>query len=299
MGFGRFVCIVLFSRSNTPNMKKNILLLFLMFAGIMAYSQEFGFGVKAGLSFSSVDGDTDPGEAYGYRSGFHVGPTFTIRYTDEFGMRAEVLYNQLGTTYDYEGPSYFVLRNETDNRNVRGSKDMNYNTFLSYIDIPLQVYYRFGDVLEVFGGANLMILAGGTAAGRVKFSTPLSRDDIDSGLDYSYNSDNARSGVGGETQTVTLGGIRYDVPETLGAYYDHQDKDGRSWNTLDYGLHGGVRVLFNEALYLEGKAYFGFNDVSNNDMDIRQYVPDGAQLISLSDDDDRNIVFSASLGFSF
>lgn len=281
-------------------MRKYIAFCFVLCSGFSLVAQDFGFGVKAGLAYSTLNGDTDPGESYGYKSGFHVGPTFTFKYTDNFGFRAELLYNQLGTKYEYEGRSYFELHNDLESRAIVGDKDVNYNTYMSYVDIPVQVYYRIGDVLEIYGGVNFMILGGGTAGGNLKFNNPSLRpNDIDVRLDYSYNSDKARTGEGSLGTTYSFNGNRFDVPESLGAYYDHEEKDGRSFSTLDYGIHGGLRVFFNDALYLEGRAYFGFNDVTNNDLDRRQYIETGEPLRQLSEDDDRNMAFSLSLGFSF
>ena len=281
-------------------MKITQIALFLLTFSFSLSAQEFGFGVKAGLSFSTTSGPTDAGESYGYKSGFHVGPSFTLKYTDYFGVRLELLYNQLGSKYDYEGASYFVLRNDNDMEVAKGDKKMNLNTFLNYVDIPLQVYYKVGETIEFFAGANVLFLAGGTGGGKITFEGTGTRPNpIETRLDYSYNSDKARESVGTDVNVHTFRRTDYEVSDALGAYYDFEEKDGRIWNTVDYGLHGGFRVLFNKALYLEGRAYYGFSDISNNDMDIKQNVAEGAPAISLSDDEDRNIAFGVSLGFSF
>ncbi|MDX1686211.1 MAG: porin family protein [Saprospiraceae bacterium] len=271
-----------------------------MIATTTAIGQELGFGVKAGLTFSTITGETDPGESFGYKSGFHVGPTVTLRYTDDFGVRAELLYNQMGHKYEFEGPSYFILRDDQGERiPIKGEKSVSYNTYLSYIDIPLQVYYRFADLIEVYGGANLLILGGGTAGGSLDFQNEGLRDGpIDVQVDYNYNNDDAAGGSGG-VGINRIGRRQFEIPNSLGAYYDFNEKDGRAWNTLDYGLHGGFRIMFNDALYLEGRAYFGFNDVSNNDLDLRQAIPEGEDPIQPSQDEDRNRSFTVSLGFSF
>lgn len=281
-------------------MKKYIIISTLLVMATWVRAQEFGFGVKAGLSFSTISGEVAEGESYSYKSGFHVGPTFTFRVTDNFGFRGEVLYNQMGTSYDYEGTSYFLLRNEDESKFIRGQKDMSYNSFMSYIDIPVQVYYRFGEVLEVYGGANLMFLTGGTAGGRLQFNNRnLRPSDIDVRLDYSINSDNVGEAADGEGQGYLHSSTNYTVPDALGAYYEFDEDKGRLWNTLDYGLHAGARIMFNDALYLEGRAYFGFNDVTNNDLDYHQNLPEGQLQPTRSSDDDRNMGFNVSLGFSF
>ena len=276
-----------------------VLIACFLMGSLMAGAQDFGFGVKAGMSFSTVNGDLADGEDRGFKSGFHVGPTFSIKYTQSFGLRVELLYNQMGTDYTYSGPSYFVLRGQDDKEVIAGDKELDVSTFLNYLDIPVQVYYRFGEVVEVYGGVNFLVLGGGSAGGKVTFyNERIDPDPISSRLDYSYNKDKATKGVGSATVEHKLGRLPYDVPETLGAYYDFDEKDGRAWNTLDYGLHAGVRIYFNQALYFEGRAYFGFNDVSNNDLDLRQDTAPGS-LIQLSQDDDRNLSIQASIGFSF
>jgi hypothetical protein len=264
-------------------------------------AQDFGFGVKAGMSFSTVNGDLVDGEDRSYKSGFHVGPTFSLKYTESFGLRAELLYNQMGTDYSYSGPSYFVLRSQEEKEVIAGNKELDVSTFLNYLDIPVQVYYKFGQVVEVYGGVNFLILGGGSAGGKVEFrNEDLMPNPISARLDYSYNSDKAKGGEGSGVTPHMWKRNTYEVPETLGAYYDFDKKDGRAWNTIDYGLHAGVRIFFNQALYFEGRAYFGFNDVSNNDLDLKQDVAPGQLMpLPLSQDDDRNLSIQASVGFSF
>lgn len=295
-----FRSIVLISSLQELNMKYLQITLLLLVMTLEIGAQDLGFGVKAGLSFSTVSGPTNGSESFGYKSGFHVGPTISLKYTDNFGVRFELLYNQLGTDYDFEGESFFVLRNETGTEIVRGDKELSLTSYLNYLDIPVQAYYRFGEVVEVFGGVNLLALLGGTGGGQVNFrSDRLLPENIEASLDYSYNSDDAGSSPGSGGTTHAYRRTDYEVPGALGAYYEHDDKDGRAWNTLDYGLHGGLRIFFNEALYLEGRAYYGFGDVSNDKMDLIQLSPAGSPLREFSDDDDRNIAFGVSLGFSF
>jgi hypothetical protein len=272
------------------------LLLLGAISGLQA--QEFGFGIKAGLSFSTFQGDQADGESFGYKSGFHVGPSFSLRFTDFFSVRAEFLYNQLGTDYEFNGPSYFVLRDVNGTRReVYGDKDLRANYFLNYFDIPLQVAFKLGSTIELFAGVNFLILPGATGGGSVDFTTT-SGEEISTSLEYSYNGDDAASGADSDFTSVRIGGRIYDLPDRLGAYYDFEEKDGRAWNTFDYGLHGGGRVFFNDALYLAARVYYGLSDITNNDLDYRQDIETGQDL-ELSDDVDTNLSIQVSLGFSF
>jgi len=272
-------------------------LFFLMILSSHLSAQEFGFGLKAGLGYSTLKGDMADGESTSYKSGFHVGPSFSLKITDMFGIRAEFLYNQFGTGYEYSGPSYFVLRGASDLRtDVLGEKTIKYDNFLSYIDIPVMVYVKLRDKIELYGGVNAMIFTGGTAGGTVNFESN-STGIIDKRLDYSYNTDDERKGDG-EPTIVSFRGRSYSIPETLGAYYDFDEKDGRAYNTLDFGVNAGVNFYFNEALFIGGRVYYGLSDVTNNDLDIHQQVESGGS-VTKSDDKDQHLSFQVSLGFSF
>lgn len=263
--------------------------------------QEFGFGIKAGLSFSTFNGETLEGESFDTKSGFHVGPSFTFRFNDLFSLRAEFLYNQLGTEYEYEGPSYFVLRTASEREDiVFGEKDMSQSIFLNYFDIPLQAAFKLGNVIELYAGVNILLLPGATGGGVIDFTNPNNTDQsFRVNLDYAYNRDDAMAGADNEVRDIRFDRTTYSVPQRLGAYYDHSEKEGRTFNTVDFGLHAGTRVFFNDALYLAVRGYYGLSDVTNNDMDIQQRRDDTDRELKFSDETDRNFSIQLSLGFSF
>jgi len=284
-------------------MKKAAILIFIVSLSTTLGAQEFGFGIKAGLSFSTFSGEIVDQESYDNKSGFHVGPSFTFRFSKLFSLRAEVLYNQLGTDYEFNGPSRFTFYSTNGNPlEVGGHKELSQSVYLNYFDVPLQATFKLGNTFEIYGGVNILFLGGATSGGVLDFyedSEKNPNDDMFSTtLDYRYNRDKAKEIVDDETTEVRFNGRRYDVPGAIGAYYEHDEKDGRTFNTIDYGIHGGARFFFNNALYLEGRFYYGLSDVTNNKMDIHQFR-ENANSPKFSDDKDTNLSIQLSLGFSF
>src|SRR5688572_32111522 len=110
-------------------MTKYILLLAVSFFAITldAQADRIGYGFRAGLSFSKIDGPSETGpngealETNKMASGFHIGMAMNVKITDEFGFRPELVYSQRGTDYTYTGPSYFKLGGGTQPITIFGT----------------------------------------------------------------------------------------------------------------------------------------------------------------------------------
>ena len=75
----------------------------LLFSSLGSLSaQGFSGGFKAGLNFSTFDGDAEVDESgniletFNNTTGFHVAATFAYAFTDLFGVKADLMYSQKG-----------------------------------------------------------------------------------------------------------------------------------------------------------------------------------------------------------
>lgn len=78
-------------------MKKSIIAIAIMFIGLSASSQSIDFGVKGGFNFTnimSLDGFSLEG-----KSGFHAGIFASARFSEKFGLQADVVYSQQGAKF--------------------------------------------------------------------------------------------------------------------------------------------------------------------------------------------------------
>ena len=104
---------------------------------------------------------------------------------------------------------------------------------------------------------------------------------------------------GTETQIVRVDNRNLELPKTIGAYFDYPDDKGNVFNSLDYGLIGGVSFYMSSALYLSARIQYGLADITNNNADIAKARTGDAKSLILQNDRDQNFVIQASVGFSF
>ena len=157
-------------------MYKYLLISFIVLTSHIAYAQisSLGYGFRAGLSFSKIDGPSETGpsgeelEENKLSSGFHIGMALNIKFTDLLGFRPELLYSQRGTDYTYTGPSYFKLGSGINSTTVFGNRTQTVNVSNSYLDIPLALYYKIG-FFELTAGVNTGLLISSTAGGNIDF----------------------------------------------------------------------------------------------------------------------------------
>ncbi len=270
-------------------------------------AQKWGFGFKAGGSWTSIQGPLEPGETVGYQGGIHIGPQVTYKLLPKFGFYSGLAYNQAGSKYEYKGKGYFLFRSFLKDILVSGDVETKLLVEHSYVEIPLGIYYKPFKKLEVFGGVSLNILAGSTAKGTMSFNNPGKDLDFNVLLDYNYLKDKAGEVGGvfksrvGYNYSKVIRGIKYDVPNTLGAYYFYNEEiKKKKYNTLDYGVLAGLKYYLNSALYLSLRGYWGLSDITNNSVDLKYTLdPNAPDKLPKSSDIDKNIVYQLSLGFAF
>ncbi len=280
------------------------------FIGANAFSQNdnFGFGFRAGASFSRLDGPSELGpngeelEEYSMARGFHLGAAVSYRFTDQVGMKAEFVFSQRGTLYDYNGPSYYVLgRRNVLNTTIQGTRDQTLNVSNAFIDIPVLVYYKFGS-FEILGGFNTGILVASTGGGSTDFNGISQLGStvapFEVGLNHNYKKDEAK-GASTELINVVVDGRTFTVPEVLMAYFEFDTKNKNLYNTIDLGLIAGAAYYINEGLYLSARYVHGLNDVDQNEYDVSlQYLnPDGSFVQRADKNTSRS--WQISIGFSF
>ncbi len=113
----------------------------LLFAGVAFLSltslqaQEFGFGVKAGANFASLNGDDV--DNFDGRTSFHVGAVARIGITESFAVQPELVFSNQGYNYDFDGDDF--------------------NGRLGYINIPIMADYTLAEGFSLQGGPQIGI----------------------------------------------------------------------------------------------------------------------------------------------
>lgn len=268
-------------------------------------AQELSYGFRVGLNVSSLNGDTEPGESYSTNTGFHVGGGVRVEITDLFGIRTEIVFTQKGTKRTFEGDGPFVFRGPNGKILSNGNKSVALNIANAYLDIPVMAYGKIGERLEVFGGVYAGFLVGSTASGELIYSNGKVEgnnniiDPLNLTLDYNYGRQDAGELIDGvENISLEVGGEMVDIPNTLSAYYDLDEKDGKPYKVFDAGVSGGAAFFLNGGLYFSAIANYGLVDVTNSDLDFSYTEIEGFDF-KTRDDKDNNLSFQFSLGFSF
>lgn len=279
------------------------------------------YGFKTGLNFAHIAGDSEKNDAgqdlesWKNNTGFHIGMTLSYRFTDYFGVRGEFLYSKRGAKYTFEGQSYRIFRHSTGSVLTLGSSRYLINLNNSYLDLPVMAFGRYRS-FEIYGGAYVGLLVQSVGEGSLRYSgktVPLGNDayvnpnktetEMNFNLNYNYRKDDPLEGSSEtdneEPVPVKVDAYIAETPKTLGAYYDYPEGAGRLFNSLDYGLVGGLSYYITGALYLTGRVQYGLADITNNAADLsKAHVGTNGELI-FREDKHRNFVIQASVGFSF
>lgn len=273
-------------------------------------AQEFRGGFRAGLNFASFEGDQEMSadgmttyETFSTYTGFHVGATFALEFTDLVGIKADLMYSQKGGTINYEGPSYFYLYqdfSDTEGEINFGRRDSEKDVINSYIDVPLVGYYRLGP-FEIEGGVSAGFLISSRMSGGVTYSG--TRFGADEDIIFNFDGNYFRDGAGGQS-TLTLSETplpRTEVrpPSIVGAYYN-SNSDESLYRRLDFGLIAGVSVFLNNGLYVGIRYQHGLTDITQGENDLRITNENSTGGRSFNNDDvDNNRNIAASVGFRF
>ncbi|HQU58238.1 MAG: PorT family protein [Phaeodactylibacter sp.] len=291
-------------------MYRNLLLLALALVAFLPLSaQEFSAGFRAGLNFATIKGPLemdDSGndlEEYTLKSGFHVGGMANLKFNDAFTLRGELLYSQKGTESKYLGQSYWIFYT-ADDIPVYATGDRNTTLSItnSYIDIPITAVGRLGR-LELSGGFNLGILVSSRGAGELTFSgtsaggAPV--DPFTIALEFNYFDDTFQRTDLNDVEIREIDGKDVLIPKTLTSYNQIVEGNDKLFNTLDFGLIGGLAFYLNQGLFLGLRVNYGLSDLTKTNRDISRKALDSSKNFISREDDDRNLTLQASVGFSF
>jgi hypothetical protein len=298
---------------------RHVLVLFLLSGTFSAHAQ-LKYGFKTGLNFARIIGPSETNDAgadletWKNTVGFHIGMTLAYKFTDNFGLRGELLYSKRGAKYTFEGQSYRIFKHSMGSVLTRGTSRYLINLNNSYIDLPVMAYGRFGK-FEISGGAYAGLLvqsvgegslrySGKTSLGNNAYINPNQADtELNFNLNHNYRRDAAGAGSSKSNDEMLLSikvdGFISETPETLGAYYDFPERKARLYNALDYGLVGGISFYISQALYITGRVQYGLSDLTNNDADLSKSKVENNKDLIYRDDKDQNFTIQASVGFSF
>lgn len=294
---------------NTTFMRK-FLFLFLGLSLSFSLQAQLRYGFKTGLNFCQIQGESevdDAGtalESWKNNTGFHIGMGVSYPFTDKFSLRAEFMYSKRGGKYTYNGASYRIFTASNGNRTFTSGKLLqNINITNSYLDIPLMAVGRFGD-FEISGGAFLGLKIQSLGEGGMTYeSNQTNPQKLEYNLAYNYNRDDPGESPDpdGDQLLISLNnsGQKIELPKTLGAYYDYAEDKGRLFNTMDYGLVGGLSYYISRSLYIGARVQYGLADVTNNKADLAKFKAGENNAPVFRNDKDRNFAIQASVGFNF
>lgn len=280
---------------------KYVLALFLaLSAGQLQAQLRYGF--KTGLNFARFNGPSETDntgktlETWKNVTGFHIGASFSYSLTDNVGLRGELLYSKRGAKYTYDGPSYSLF-NLPNGNTLSSSSRYLISINNSYLDLPILAYGRFGD-FEISGGGYVGLLLQSVGDGSLVYNDA-SNNNAQFNLRYNYRKDDpGGSDADNEKVLATVDGRQLELPKTIGAYYEYPEDRGNLYNTIDYGVMGGLAYYFSQSLYFGVRLQYGLADITNDRTDVARFSTDQGNLRYRADQD-RNFVLQASVGFGF
>lgn len=272
--------------------------------GNIIYAQEFGIGFKTGMNFntfmgpSELDDNGNELEHFDNYRGFHFGAILDYKITDIFGIKGEILYDQKGANYNYEGPSYWTFYKDNGDPVYHIGGTRTHGLFISnvYLRVPVMAYSRFGRI-EISGGANIGFLLSSKARGQITYSGA-NVDSFSADLDFNYNKDTAADSENATTQSIRVNGFNVQVPETMGAYYSAFGNTNKPYSGIDVGLNAGLSYYLNKGLFIGLRVDYGLSDITKTDEDVSKFSLDSNREFIYRADTDRNFTIQASLGFS-
>ena len=281
-------------------MKNFIISALLISCFSMTASAQTSFGFRTGLNFNTFLGELEEGESFGTNTGFHIGLAFNRQFTDIWGVRAELVFSQKGTSNTYEGNSSVILLDEGNNRSIThsGLADINLSVTNTYVDLPLSGYGRVASWLEVSLGVVPGFLVASRGRGDLNLDASSLNEELVLTLDHNYYRDNpgeaADSSEGLVIAKERATAKELSIPSTLGAYTFQEEDNGSLYNAFNLDAVFGLSVFVNSGLYIGGRVQYGLLDVTNNDADF------SFDDITVSrSDKDVNLVFQGSVGFNF
>ncbi|MEZ4910117.1 MAG: porin family protein [Saprospiraceae bacterium] len=265
------------------------------------------FGLRAGLNYSKFSGPVEnSSESFSLTNGFHFGVNYTYRFTSDLGLNLELIYNQIGSKYNFNGASFYRVPLGQALFYEKGQTEINMKISNAYLSLPVMMQWKISRKLEINAGIYGALLVGPRGAGTLRF---VSDDDPEglrfrNSLVHNYFSDDAAAsatGVAGPRVYIADGKIA-TIAKDAGSYYNYRKNElnGVLYNRVDFGLAGSINYFINKGFFVGFRYEYGLLDVTNNRVDFRRTEYDeGKNKYIFSDDFDRNLDFQISFGFRF
>lgn len=279
--------------------------------GFFHANAQLHYGFKTGLNFARMTGPSEADaagnslETWKNITGFHIGMSLSYEITDNLALRGEFLYSKRGAKYTFEGPSYRTFLYDGGSTRSTGKAKYAMNINNSYLDIPVMVVGRWKHwELSAGAYAGLLVQSNGEGAytyteGRTAPPNNSAIDKVAFNLSYNYRRDDPGEYTGDLTNSIRLDNATRLFPQTIGAYYDFTEDKGALYNTLDYGVVGGLSYYISRSLYIGGRLQYGLADLTNNDADVMRTSTDDDGSLLFRNDKDQNWTIQASVGFKF
>ncbi|MFZ1705594.1 MAG: outer membrane beta-barrel protein [Saprospiraceae bacterium] len=290
---------------NKSILKRVVIFLFIAFfvnSDQTLFAQKFG--IRAGLNFSKIQGPLESGvlESNKLTNGFHFGFTYAYPIFENAAIRGELIYTQLGSLYDYEGESFYRIRNEAAIINERGYSIMNLKVTNNNISIPILFQFTIKKKFEICIGGYVNYLIQSRGSGQQRFTSFDHPSEVfmKQTLEHNYRKDVA--GGGSLTGPAVIVNDRaLFLFKNTGAYYQmlSAEKSGNLYNSFDYGLTGGLSYFLTKGFFMGLRYDYGLSDLTNNRMDYSKKALDENGELIFNNDFDRHISFQLSMGFRF
>jgi hypothetical protein len=277
----------------------------------LAQSGTWKYGFELGWTNSKIQGDLETNEAgmeletQQYNAGFHLSFYARRHFTDLFGLQFGLSYAQRGGRLEFNGPSQYVFGLQGDiQRLVPADRNESLKIQNGYMTIPVLVFQKIGNRLELGAGAYAGYLVSSKSDGQIRLSS--SSGGANAFETFFINSDNNyfKDEFGDATlgmQTINVGGANFEEPRTIGAYYEYLADPGESlFNRFDAGIMAQLGFYFNESLNLKGRFSYGLTDVTKKEADTAKGDFDRTNNQFLfRDDKDKSLSLQISIGFMF
>jgi hypothetical protein len=281
---------------------KKIISVFAIALFIVSVSIAQSIGVRAGWNFSKFSGPLEPSEQFKLSNGIHFGINYGYKLSNNFMVRAELLYTQVGSKQLFDSSSYYLVYTPQKTVFEKGRRTLDLQVSNSYVGLPITAAYQVGK-FEFVGGLNPSVLISPTGRGTLRFESKDHPKEIifRQALDHRYYGDIAK----GTAQTsnaivrIIVEGNVVNLPKTVGAYYQNDVVNDKLYNWFNLSAVGGVNYFVNRGLYIGARVERGLLDITSNTMDfsISELNPDLTQKPRV--DKDLQLSYQVSLGFRF
>ncbi len=277
-----------------------------IFSILILFALQYNFaqsiGVRAGLNYSTFSGPLEKNEKYGLANGIHFGISYGYKFTNTFMLRAELLYNQMGSKLKFDGDnSYYLIYTPKKTVFETGKRILDLEISNSYISLPITAAYQLTKKIEIYGGLSPSFLINPTARGLVRFTSKENPTEIifKQALDYRYYNDLPKEAATNNELRIIVDGEIVSLPKSVKAYYQTDALYGSAFKWFNLSAVGGLNYFINKGFYIGARYEYGLFDVTNNKMDHSITELNDDYTFKKRNDNDKQLSYQISLGFKF